>query len=605
MANNKHMLIRGRTVLIFLILLGSTFCLAQEITQLKQIARLPYPFTSPVPPFFNNEMYQHNGKFYWMIGNVDNRFNDLIEELDIHEFDYAVNPNDLSEIRRAKILLEYTPGEGFTDYVLFNHGWGQDQILSFDGDNLLVVSNSAYLAIQDSVIVGHIDSTFIEYPNFPTRYFTYVVYDMKSDTFVSTYSEIQNDYNVTAAGLQGDYIYTVSFNFFDYSFMGDTLDLFVPDDFYSSNTHLSKINHKKAEKEWSYHMADTAFGSFAYKALQIRFDEEGNAIIVFRPGEPSQYKGEFINEMYGINDLEFYKIDPDGTLLNHQRVHGSFDDLFRDYKMNDDGSIDIFGRTRYPQFISIENDTFDIEHEDVTAFALHLDKDWNVKWVKSIPGSLSTSIVGMNSYNGESILSVILEDTLYLADTILINPYIGDTSTIYSKRVEVILKYNEAGERIGDPLIYGYGSFFYELFQIDQDHYFFFAKGDKNYPTFEFLGADLGLIHQEYYVLIEIEGDLFDAITSMNTLQVSDNGAKLFPNPVTVGQEIMLKIPERIMGQKIYLKIINSIGRLEFETKIDGDAQEILIKTKDLIPGQKYLIIQSESYKTTKSIIIH
>ena len=134
---------------------------AQEITMFKHFPRNPYgsgPGT--FPPFYTDEVYENDGKFYWMIRDIDNRFNDVIPELDIHEFEYAHHPENPNMIKRSHIVLEYTPGEGFTDYVLLNHGDGLEHQLSFDENRMLVVSNSSFLAVQDSIIVGDVDSLF-------------------------------------------------------------------------------------------------------------------------------------------------------------------------------------------------------------------------------------------------------------------------------------------------------------------------------------------------------------------------------------------------------------------------------------------------------------
>ena len=575
---------------------------AQEITMFKHFPDLLYGGgLGTFPPRYTDEIYENDGKFYWLFKNIDNRFNDVIEELDIHEFEYAHHPENPNMIKRSHIVLEYTPGAGFTDYVLLNHGDGLEHQLSFDGNRMLVVSNSSFLAVQDSIIVGDVDSLFsVTQP----KYFSYAVYDMEADSFLATYFEPKINFSVLSSGLRKELIYTVSFNFFEYEFMGDSLDTFDPDDFYSSNTHLSKIKFVEAEKVWSYHIADTRFGNYGYLSDDILFDGDDNAVVINRIREPSQYKGEFLNNMGGIYDLEFYKVNSEGDLLNHQRINAPYDEAFRDFKVNADGSIDVFGRTRYPQTISVGEDTLFVTSDGNQGIAVHLDKDWNVGWMQSFKGSGSTTLYGMNSLNGESVLSVPLVDTVYLKDTTMVNPYYQDPPpTPYSEYGDIILKYNDEGNRIGYPVYYSNPSQFFELFQISEDHYLILLKGYDFQTGYEFLGENLGDIRELDYFLLEIEGDLFDVVSAVSELNQERDGFKVYPNPLLGGGELCLDVSANLMQEQVEVLIYDDSGRVEFREKIVIESVNCL-SLAEVLPGLKHVVLRTNEGLISKPIMI-
>jgi len=597
---------KGMAIIMFLLLTVS--CTAQEVVRFEHFPSRIYGSTTvgTMPPDYTDEIYEHNGKFYWLVKGIDNRFNEFVHGVDIHEIDEPLQYPGQNDFIRSDIILEYTPTLGFTDYVLLNHAEYQGNQIAFDGDRIMIVNNRSFLAVQDSIIVGDIDSLYAD--NQPSH-FSYVVYDMKEDKIISSFTEEKTNngkYYVTSAGLKGDYIYTVSTNPVEYYFMGDTLDTFDPDDFYSSNTHISKIHHGNSEKIWSYHIADTASGNYFYSSSRIYFDENENIIVQFRSRESSQYKGEFLNDLGGIYDLEFYRIDTSGELLDHQRIHAPFDEAIRDYKVNADGSIDAFGRTRYPQWISISNDTFHIDNEGYQGIAIHLNKDWQLEWARSFKGNESTTLYGMNSWDGETLLYVPVIDTVFLDDTIIVNPHLDVPPEYkYSEYGEVILKYNSDGERIGEPVFYANETYFYEFFQISSDHYLILLESNNDYYGFEFLGTDFGLQNYGDYLLLEIKGDLFDVLNHIDDInQENAKDINVFPNPLMQGEYIHIRLPEKYIGKDISMRIFDNLGRIKSSLNTTVTYSGLKIETGNLSKGMNHLQLKIEDSNITKSIII-
>ena len=559
-------------------------------------------------PKFQDDMIQHNGKFYWFADNINQKVEWVFTEL---EFDVDVPPSlsPPGEIR-SSILMEYTPGEGFTDYILFPYGDKQIEDVSFDGDSLLIWSISPVFAVNDSIIVGDLDSLinhdFSVIGSFPTRYMSFAIYDLGQDSIVDTYSTIYtNNYGIREVVLADEYAYVSTVSNTSFSFFGDTLDVFTPGDPYSSNTHISKLNLNTRKIEWTKHIGDSGGFPGPRDIDEIIFDEEGNLIVLFLNWDSSQFDGVFLDSVYGSHDITLYKVSPDGELVDHLRFNAPWDEPFRDYKLENDGSMNVYGITLGAQPIKVGLDSFYIESQSNASLAIRVNKDWELEWYKSFPGS---AVIGaMNSTNSaESLMYVPILDSLQLGDTTIYNP---DTNPFDQFVPSAILKYDADGNRLGEILTFGDRGSFLDLITLAEDKYLFIIEfgsydpWEEGVQQFELAGNvfDLGFNSRIYF--IEIEGDLFDIISALEHSQINDE-LKIYPSPVSRGDAVTVEVPEAIYGLDVKLMVHDNNGMLEMEQSVSKNENIIIIETSHLAKGLKRVTLSNKTNKITKSIII-
>lgn len=563
------------------------------------------------------ELIEHNGKYYWYVRDIENDVSEYFIDFEFEEFDAPdFGGSNFGEQLRGSALIEYTPGEGLTDYIIFPYGDRAVDHLSFDGDSLLIWSDYHVFAVGDSLISGDLDS-LLHYDsgvNGPNRHYnmSFAIYNFETHTIIDSYSYPfsyldgggGNPHRVENVALEGDFIYILSYWDYDYVLFGDSLDTFIPGDFYSPNTHISKLNLKTKKIEWSKFIGNTRYnGTYVRRVDQVTTDEDGNAIVLFISIDASQFEGVYLDDVdvRGPVDRVLYKVSPEGELLKHVRLAGPWDEPFRDHKLEIDGSINVFGITLGPQPIYVGKDTIIIEHQDKASLAIRLDKDWNLKWYQSYSGG--SVVNAMNtSDDEESLILIPFAESLQLSDTVLHNP---DTTPYPQFYPKVVLSFDRDGNRIGDPFLFSDKPRVHELITLEENKYLFFMR-TVNVDEFEFLGDFYGFGPYEFVFnsFLEIEGDLFDVISTVDGL-AENQSIVVYPSLIHQGEDINLLIPSDYKSSISKILIYDNTGILEKQQTIDQSIELATINTIGLSTGLKRVTFTINNTKITKSIIIN
>jgi len=301
-------------------------------------------------PRFKEELIENDGKYYWYATKVNSRINDIFNDIEIEDID-TPSLGGADELK-ASILIEYTPGEGFTDYIVFPYGDKGIRHYSFKGDSLLIWSDYYVFAVNDSIVSGDLDSLLNFHDadiegSLPTRLNSFAIYDTKLDSIVDTYSfDEQKNFSIEGVALSDNSIYMCSDANWSYELFGDTLDLFIPGDLSSSNSHLSKLNLTSRKLEWTKHIGDTSGSGLYSGAEKTVLDEYGNVIVLFNTWDRSQFDGVYLDDKYGQLDYTLYKVSPEGELIKHLKFNAPNDpQAFRNYRIEKDGSVNVMGVT--------------------------------------------------------------------------------------------------------------------------------------------------------------------------------------------------------------------------------------------------------------------
>jgi len=555
-------------------------------------------------PRFKEELIENDGKYYWYATKVNSRINDIFNDIEIEDID-TPSLGGADELK-ASILIEYTPGEGFTDYIVFPYGDKGIRHYSFKGDSLLIWSDYYVFAVNDSIVSGDLDSLLNFYDadiegSLPTRLNSFAIYDTKLDSIVDTYSfDEQKNFSIEGVALSDNSIYMCSDANWSYELFGDTLDLFIPGDLSSSNSHLSKLNLTSRKLEWTKHIGDTSGSGLYSGAEKTVLDEYGNVIVLFNTWDRAQFDGVYLDDKYGQLDYTLYKVSPEGELIKHLKFNAPNDpQAFRNYRIEKDGSVNVMGVTQGPQPMWVAQDSFYIGSPPVASLAIRVDKDWNFQWHKSYAGSSVVS--AMNSTSGtESLVFIPILDSLILSDTVIYHTY----EELYPQFVpSAILKFDKEGSRVGEPFMFGDRGLFWEAITLDKDKYLFMVKFKSESGQFEFLGESYGFGISQYVSFIEVEGNLFDIISSLS-LATNENDLQIYPSPAIHGSRITVEFPISIVDDNTNLLIYDNNGLLEVAQRISKGQDKIVIQTEHLSKGIKRITLINENHKTTKSILI-
>jgi len=247
----------------------------------------------------------------------------------------------------------------------------------------------------------------------------------------------------------------------------------------------------------------------------------------------------------------------------------------------------------------VAQDSFYIGSPPVASLAIRVDKDWNFQWHKSYAGSSVVS--AMNSTSGtESLVFIPILDSLILSDTVIYHTY----EELYPQFVpSAILKFDKEGSRVGEPFMFGDRGLFWEAITLDKDKYLFMVKFKSESGQFEFLGESYGFGISQYVSFIEVEGNLFDIISSLS-LATNENDLQIYPSPAIHGSRIIVEFPISIVDDNTNLLIYDNNGLLEVAQRISKGQDKIVIQTEHLSKGIKRITLINENHKTTKSILI-
>ena len=81
-------------------------------------------------------------------------------------------------------------------------------------------------------------------------------------------------------------------------------------------------------------------------------------IVLFENWNSSQFGGVYLDSLSGFSDITLYRVSQDGDLLEHLRFNAPWDEPFRDYKLENDGSMNVYGVMQGGQPMKVGKDSF-------------------------------------------------------------------------------------------------------------------------------------------------------------------------------------------------------------------------------------------------------
>ncbi|MFT6337587.1 MAG: hypothetical protein ACJATI_004351 [Halioglobus sp.] len=550
-----------------------------------------------------DDLIDDNGRFYMQIDRCSPNFHIVYAEYfdidPIKEFSFyeGALPS------RGTVILEYTPGEGITDNTIINYR--SDIEISIDGDLIATAHSAVALSYDNTIydgdtIVGDITNKYIS------------VYDKRNDTLLYNVILDFDSWYETALELDGDYLYVgTTFQFDGLVMFGDTLHHLV-DDFIQFTTVLQKVNWRTGELLWTRYTGSLEREDTVRK---IKVLDDGTVMVEVEVSGPFSYEGvELDPSNYGNLELEFYnlvfaKFTSDGDYINHVHLRNVGDNAFKYTEIEDDGSFYVSGIDVSSNGIYVGEQQIEIFEDKLsTGLLFSFDNEMNLKWHKTyysnsddINDGISIAFGANRVYNGETLCAILHLDTTYVDGVLYLNEY-----SQFGKSQSLIVHYDSEGKILSEPIPFGVFDKIYDFQQLGDDHYLIFVEC-RGYPNIPYkpnlFGYELEDPNQPYNMILEVKGDIFESITSVNNLLTASD-LEVYPNPCRRGQEVTIKMNEELRSANDKLMTIYDYrGQVEY-TEIISVRGDIIVPTTSLTSGPKIVSIATEKNTFSQSIII-
>ena len=551
------------------------------------------------------DLINDNGRYYMLIDDCDHNFHDvysdIIEMEPINVFSFTGESIYFDD--EASLLLEYTPGIGITDNTIINYSYNPEVII--DGDNVATAYSARALSFDNEIydgdtIVGVITNKYIS------------VYDKLNDTLLYHVSLDFFSWYETALELDGDYLYVgTTFQYDGLVMFGDTLHHLV-DDFIQFTTVLQKVNWRTGELLWTRYTGSLEREDTVRK---IKVLDDGTVMVEVEVSGPFSYEGvELDPPNYYNSELEFFnlvfaKFTSNGDYINHVHLRNNGDDSFKNSEIEDDGAFYASGGVKMGTELFVGEQKIDLfEHAYVTGVHLSFDSDMKLKWHKRYYSNsddnndgVSVAFGANRIEDGETLCAILHLDTTYVDGVLYVNENIG-----LDKSQNLIIHYDHSGKILSKPIPFGVHDRIFDFRMLGDDHYLIFVDC-RGYPNITFkpdlFGYELEDPNQPYNMILEVKGDIFESITSVNNLLTASD-LEVYPNPCRRGQELTIKMNEELRSANDKLMTIyNYNGQIEYTRNIMG-VQDITVSTSSLSPGPKLLTITTDKNIFKQSIII-
>ncbi|MFT6337588.1 MAG: hypothetical protein ACJATI_004352, partial [Halioglobus sp.] len=445
-----------------------------------------------------------------------------------------------------------------------------------------------------------------------TTYKFISVYDKLHDTLLYNHQVIWPAWYETALELDGDYLYVgTTFQYDGIVMFGDTLHHLV-DDFIQFTTVLQKVNWRTGALVWTRYTGSLEREDTVRK---IKVLDDGTVMVEIEVSGPFSYEGvELDPPNYSNSEVDFYnlvfaKFTSDGDYINHVHLRSPGDNTFKYTEIEEDGSFYASGIAKTDIGIYAGEQEIEIFDDKLsTGILLTFDKDMNLKWHKTyyansdgLSNGVSVAFGANEIDNGETLCAVLHLDSTYVDGEIYINEY-GD----WNRSQNLILHYDSDGNLLSEPIPFGVLDRIHDFQQLGEDHFLFFVdcRGVSGIPFKpDLFGYELEDPNEPYNMILEVKGDIFESITSINELLYSSD-LEVYPNPCLRGHDMTIKMNDDLASAAYkVLTIYDYKGQVEY-TEIISVRDDIIIPTTSLTSGPKIVSIATEKNTFSQSIII-
>lgn len=546
---------------------------AQEVTHIEIIDS----DLQRLKPFQSSRLLMDNGRYYKyhirIRDTMDKYYGVNLTEwyADTYEFD----------VNSSSLLMEYIPGQGFSDdYTVFD-GVSDLEALDIDGDNIVFNARVNWFAVDGQVmhsrdpldLYTHVDNIYI--------------YDTVRDSLLWKFTDVDSSrVQDREYLLDGDYLYMgIQINE-PFIFLGDTIDHQFPDFGSQMSNVLIKVNWRTNTIEWKRYT-----GTFVYEDDIYGLEKlpDGNIEYIVRINAPMIWQLEVLDpDYYFSNNVRYnigvVKVSPDGDLITNGTFFNKWDYPATLISHNSDGNLYLHSGEGYEVTEYLGDTIYTNINADKRGVAIKIDSELNFQWVHSIPNTYCTT--ANSTTNDYSIVAMTLES----GDSTLVDGeyYVNvQGSEDPNTGRHLIYKLNNEGEVEGDPIIFGNKSSVSQVLTLGKNHYLICLLGSPVLNMPELLGTVVSLEGKYYISFIEVKGDLFSALTSISELENDSYCIRIFPNPVK--DKCTIDMPESWLGTNCVLRVFDMSGKC--------------VKFKDQIVEREYITIDMEGMKIGSYIV--
>lgn len=442
------------------------------------------------------------------------------------------------------------------------------------------------------------------------------VYDKLNDTLLWHYED-HNDYShkLLSQGIDidGDYLYyAMTFNH-PHLFMGDSLvrtNTTSLGNNYSSVLH--KINWRTNEKLWSYNMASEIDPD---EIWQVKVLDDGSVMLAIESYGPFTWDGVTLDPYHmtgssdgGYHNVVLANISAEGEYLNHVHLWSPGNFSAYDVQIEPNGNVYAYGTIQheenYPGFVEVHGDSIRFESGTyATGNLLAFDKELNLRWHKEYGGDRIVYVSSVNELqNNEVIVNVWIHENVVIEGTVyeneyFDNEYFGEPNPL---KQNYIIHYNGEGDLLSSPFPFGDSFRTQEIIELEEDRYLFLLRNHHSeFSTPTFLDQEIGLYHEEYNTIMEVEGSFLESITAVNDF-VKAEDIESYPNPVIESNQVSIALPEKCVGQEATFRVYDLQGKL-YSTLNHINVQQVAQLSSDyLSEGLNTVLIycNNRNYKT-------
>ncbi len=591
--------------ILLLLLIQSFVSSAQEITNLLIVPEETNLFGFKAL-FLTDDIYVDGNRPYINLLGPGVRDLDLgLDFSSIPEGQVQINPTNGFDYPLAfTYVMEY--GEnGFSDFTALMDGSFQEPF-GIDAENIAYAFSSPRGWFDDLKIYG--DST--SYIGDEDIRNDIAVYDKLNDTLLWHYED-HDDYShkLLSQGIDidGDYLYyAMTFNH-PHPFMGDSLirtNTSSLGNNYSSVLH--KINWRTNEKLWSYNMASEIDPD---EIWQVKVLDDGSVMMAIESYGPFTWDGVTLDpdHMYGGPNGGFYNVvlvnvSSDGDYLNHVHLWSPWNHSAFDVQIEPNGNVYAYGlihsEENYPGFVEVHGDSIRFESGTYnTGNLLAFDKGLNLRWYKEYGGDNTVYVSSVNELQDNEVIvniwiheNVDIEGTIY-ENEYYDNEYFGEPNPL---KQNFIIHYNEGGDLLSSPLPFGDSYRTQEIIELEEDRYLFLLRnhhGEFSTPTF--LDQEIGLYHEEYNTIMEVEGSFLESVTSVNNF-IKAEEIQSYPNPVLESSQFSIVLPDNCISKGATLRIYDLQGKLHSTLDYYSLQNEIHLSSSFLSQGINTVLIKCD-----------
>ena len=542
-------------------------------------------------------LYRSGDSFYFF-AKADEDYQDLQSEIFVDSIDMPLDAS--GRLSTSTIMFEYQLGLGFVDYTLFDYA-NMFYDVSIEGDRLAFSLSDNAAGINGNLFLGSVDSlqSYIKKAGF-------VIYDMALDSVLYSFFGDQNvpleaDEGPSTLLLDGDYIYVETRVDDEFTFLGRRLEAIKNG--VSRTSFIHKVNWKENELIWSKQVGGL---SKTYPIININVDDYGNVTLVIRQWDDALYEKMTLDSsnIPGV-DLVIYKLDQHGNLVDFTRFdHNTEMNMMWDCEFDKESNLLIYGAlfNDFGKMYIINGlDTITTDNEHGEALIMKVNPNLELEWYKLIGGTEGSACFYAN-FTGEDelIASFGVKDTIFIDNEEIVNVY-NENINEEMKREVAVAVFSDSGEikkyyKFGASLI-----LISNIYEIDRDHYLVMLENrGKEEPIF---GDSFGEVGVWAKYIVEVKGDLFAIISSIEEIGSGKTDFTIYPNPTSQDYVTIGDLPMIPSGNKILAQIHDLQGNLIKESTITFGKGEVKLDVSMLNNGIYLVSIYDGEKKYTSKFI--